>query len=92
MTVTLDENTYVATDEEITQALQTPDDTTADLLQKALDYLPPDDLTLVNLFYYDELPLNEIAYIVDRPPGTIATQLHRIRKKLFSIILKLKQQ
>ena len=79
-------------DEALQQAFQTPDDTMADYLRQALDYLPPDEQTLVNLFYYDDLPLREIAEIVDAPPGTIATRLHRTRKKLFSIILKLQKR
>ncbi|MBQ8936773.1 MAG: RNA polymerase subunit sigma-70, partial [Bacteroidaceae bacterium] len=55
---------------------------------QALDHLPPDEQTLVNLFYYDDLPLRDIAYIVEAPPGTIATRLHRIRQKLYHLIQK----
>ena len=90
--LTLDEALYEASDEEVEEAFRTPDDRMTDYLLRALDYLPPDEQTLVNLFYYDELPLQEIAEIVDAPPGTLATRLHRTRKKLFSIILKLKKQ
>ena len=79
-------------DDIIQQALQVPDDKMTDYLRQALDYLPPDEQALVNLFYYDDLPLQEIAEIVEAPPGTIATRLHRTRKKLFSIILKLQKQ
>ena len=79
-------------DDALQQAFQTPDNTMTDYLRRALDYLPPDEQTLVNLFYYDELPLQEIAEIVDAPPGTLATRLHRTRKKLYSIILKLKKR
>lgn len=68
------------------------DDSLVPLLHEALDYLPPDEQTLVHLFYYDDLPLSEIAYIIEAPPGTIATRLHRIRQKLHSIIQKLQQQ
>lgn len=81
-----------AADEALEQALQAPDDTMTDYLRRALDYLPPDELALVNLFYFDDLPLKDIAFIVERPPGTLATRLHRIRKKLFSIILKLQKR
>ena len=66
--------------------------TEIDLLHSALGHLPPDELTLVNLFYYEDLPLQEIAYIIEAPPGTIATRLHRIRKKLHYLIQKLHQQ
>ena len=83
-------NAPEASDDDVQQAFQTPDDATADYLCQALDYLPPDERALINLFYYDDLPLREIAEIVDAPPGTLATRLHRTRKKLFSIIHKLK--
>lgn len=79
-------------DDALQQALQMPDDTMTDYLRQALDYLPPDEQTMVNLFYYDDLPLQEIAEILEVPPGTIATRLHRTRKKLFSIILKLQKR
>lgn len=61
-------------------------------LVQALDHLPPDEQTLVNLFYYDDLPLRDIAYILEAPPGTIATRLHRIRQKLYHLIQKNPQQ
>ena len=83
-------NAPEASDNDVLQAFQTPDDATAEYLCQALDYLPPDERALINLFYYDDLPLREIAEIVDAPPGTLATRLHRTRKKLFSIIHKLK--
>ncbi len=57
-------------------------------LLQALDHLPPDEQTLVHLFYYDDLPLHDIAYIIEAPPGTIATRLHRIRQKLYHLIQK----
>ena len=81
------------------EALQDPDspqpftnDCLVPLLLEALDHLPPDEQTLVHLYYYDDLPLNEIAYIIEAPPGTIATRLHRIRRTLHHIIQKLQQQ
>ena len=63
-----------------------------DLLLRALDHLPPDELTLVNLFYYDDLPLKDIAYIIEAPPGTVATRLQKKKKKLYHLILKFQQQ
>ncbi|MBP3822312.1 MAG: RNA polymerase sigma factor [Bacteroidaceae bacterium] len=61
-------------------------------LVQALDHLPPDEQTLVHLFYYDDLPLRDIAYILEAPPGTIATRLHRIRQKLYHLIQRNPQQ
>ena len=76
----------------MSQAFAEADDSRTELLQQALDQLAPDEQTLINLFYYDDLPLKEIGYIIDAPPGTIATRLHRIRRKLYYLILKLQQQ
>jgi RNA polymerase sigma-70 factor (ECF subfamily) len=72
--------------------LQNSDDSMTELLRQAIDYLPPDEQTLLNLFYFDDLPLKDIAFIMEAPPGTLATRLHRIRKKLYSLILTLQQQ
>ena len=81
-----------ADEEAINDYFQKADDSRTELLRQALDHLPPDEQTLVNLFYYDDLPLKEIAFITEAPPGTIATRLHRIRKRLYHIILKLQRQ
>lgn len=76
----------------MSQAFAEANATRTELLQQALDQLAPDEQALVNLFYFDDLPLQEIGYITEAPPGTIATRLYRIRKKLFHLILKLQQQ
>ena len=62
------------------------------LLEQAMAELPPEDQHLLWLFYYDGLPLQEIAYITDRTPQSLATRLHRLRSRLKRIILKLKNQ
>ena len=58
----------------------------AALLQEAIAQLRPDEQTLLTLYYYDEHPLSDIAYILSTEAGTLATRLHRIRKKLYLII------
>ena len=45
-----------------------------------------DEQMLLELFYFESRPLADIAYILDVEPGTIATRLHRIRRKLYSMI------
>lgn len=55
-------------------------------LRQAITQLKPDEQTLINLFYYDERSLADIAYILDMEPGTIATRLHRIRRKLYLLM------
>lgn len=60
-------------------------------LRQAIRRIPPDDQTLLHLYYTDDRPLKEIAFIIDKPPGYIATRLQRIRKKLYIIIIKMDQ-
>jgi RNA polymerase sigma-70 factor (ECF subfamily) len=76
----------------MSQAFAEANATRTELLQQALEHLAPDEQTLLNLFYFEDLPLQEIGYIIEAPPGTIATRLYRIRKKLYHFILKLQQQ
>lgn len=52
------------------------------LLDTAIDRLPADEQLLLHLYYYDDRPLRDIAYIMDAEPGLLASRLHRIRKKL----------
>ena len=56
------------------------------LMEDALDNLPPDERMLVHLYYYEDKPLNEIAYVMDAEPNALAVRLHRIRKKLLVTI------
>ena len=51
-------------------------------LDAAIDRLTTDEQLLLHLYYYDDRPLRDIAYIMDAEPGLLATRLHRIRKKL----------
>lgn len=56
------------------------------LMEDALDNLPPDERMLVHLYYYEDKPLREIAYVMDAEPNALAVRLHRIRKKLLIMI------
>lgn len=56
------------------------------LIEEALDELPPDERMLIHLYYYEDKPLREIAFIMDAKSKALATRLHRIRKKLLNII------
>ena len=55
-------------------------------LQRAIALLKPDEQLILDLFYFESRPLADIAYILDVEPGTIATRLHRIRRKLYSLM------
>jgi RNA polymerase sigma-70 factor (ECF subfamily) len=56
------------------------------LLEETIDLLPPDDQLLLHLYYYDDRPLRDIAYIMDAEPNALGVRLHRIRKKLQKMI------
>lgn len=56
------------------------------LMEEAVDRLTPDDQLLLHLFYYEDRPLRDIAYIMNVEPNTLSQRLHRIRKKLMVMI------
>ena len=61
-------------------------ETEASRLDEALMQLKSEERMLVHLFYYEGKSLAEIGYILGAEPGTLATRLCRIRKKLYIII------
>ena len=56
------------------------------LMEEAIDDLLSDEQLLIHLYYYEDRPLRDIAYIMDVEPNALATRLHRIRKKLLRTI------
>lgn len=68
-----------------------PDKATAEQLDNAIQQLPPEDQMLLHLYYFDEQPLKEIAYIlgakdIDREASRLSTRLQRIRQRLRLIL------
>ena len=55
-------------------------------LKTAIEAIPETDAVMVNLFYYDELSLEEIAEITGLSSGNIRIRLHRSRKKLYAVL------
>lgn len=72
------------TDTEVDEALD--DESRIEELCRAVRLLKPDEQTLITLYYYDNRPLKDIAYILDVEPNVLATRLHRIRRKLYLLI------
>lgn len=72
------------TDSNIDETLN--DESRINDLRQAIARLKPDEQTLLQLYYYDNRPLADIAYILDVDAGTIATRLHRIRRKLYLLM------
>jgi len=62
----------------------------SNLLHKALDKLQETERGLVHFFYFENLPIEEIARISGLSVSNVKTKLFRIRKKLFIQLLPLK--
>lgn len=56
-------------------------------LLEALKQIPLQDRTVLHLFYYEDLPVKEIAQLLQRREATVRTQLSRAREKL-KVVLK----
>lgn len=52
------------------------------LLDNAINHLSDYDRTLLQLYYEKDLPLKDIAYILDSEAGILASRLRRIRDRL----------
>lgn len=55
-------------------------------LEAAITNLPADERMLLRLYYYENKSIKEIAYIMNAEPNTLNVRLHRIRKKLVTMI------
>ena len=76
-----------------------PETTTAEQLDEAIQKLPPEDQMLLQLYYFDQRPLKEIAYItgsadnsLNREASRLSSQLHRIRQRLRIIITRMNNE
>jgi RNA polymerase sigma factor (sigma-70 family) len=52
-------------------------------LHKAMDMLVPDERAILNLYYFEDLPVNEIAEIMEMSESNVKIKLFRSRKKLY---------
>lgn len=59
-----------------------PDPEASHSLWQMVQTLPQDQREAVVLFYYEELPVKEIAQIVGASPGTVRVRLSRAREQL----------
>lgn len=82
----------------VDEALSTDNEDRIALLEAAIDKLPPDDKTLVTLYYYKDRSFKEIAYVMgipdseaDKVANNLGTRLCRIRKKLYVLIKEMEQ-
>lgn len=55
-------------------------------LHRALDQLAADERVILNLFYFDDLTVEEIAIIMELSPSNVKIKLFRSRKKLYALL------
>jgi RNA polymerase sigma-70 factor (ECF subfamily) len=64
---------------------------TNELIWKAVARLDPDQSLAIELFYRRQLPVEEIARIMEKPVGTIKTLLFRARDRLKTLLRSLEK-
>lgn len=76
-----------------------PDATTAEQLDEAIQKLTLEEQMLLQLYYFDQCPLKEIAYItgaadnsLEREVSRLSSQLHRIRQRLRMILMHMNDE
>lgn len=62
------------------------------LLDQALEQLSPEERMVITLAYLDEMPLDEVAAIMESNANAISSRLYRIKNKLASIINELQRR
>lgn len=64
---------------------------TTDWLNRALEILPPEQRAVIELTFYDGLPYQEVAKILDCPENTVKTRMFHARKKLHAFAATLEK-
>lgn len=75
------------TDKEVDDLLGKTDEETVSEMEQALEQLAPDERSLIAMYYYEELSMKEIAYVMESVASTVASRLFRIRQKLYHLIM-----
>ena len=57
-----------------------------ELLRRALTRLSPEHRQVIDLVYYHEKLVDEVAQILDLPPATVKTRMFYARKKLSELV------
>ena len=55
-------------------------------LKKGITELPPDQRTILTMFYLEECPVSEVAATLNIPDGTVKSRLFQARNKLRKLI------
>ncbi|MDR3251946.1 MAG: RNA polymerase sigma factor [Tannerella sp.] len=78
------------------EALAAADETVTDrrleLLEVALERLPPDERAMIRLFYKEDRSMSEIAAITGLTETNVKTRIFRIRKRLYILIKEMEEK
>ena len=83
----LDDSVFAnLSDTQVDEALEDDSEEQMERLQQAMNQLEADVRALITLYYLEEKPLVEVAFILGLTEGNAKVKLHRIRKKLYVLI------
>ena len=83
----LDDSVFAnLSDTHVDEALEDDSEEQMERLQQAMNQLEADERALITLYYLEEKPLAEVAFILGMTEGNAKVKLHRIRKKLYVLI------
>ena len=71
-------------DEELEAELSTGREERIAKLEELIDELPDDEKMLLTLYYFEDRPLTEIAYITGIDAKALANRLYRTRRKIYN--------
>ena len=88
--IRLDDSVFAnLSDTQVDEALEDDSEEQLQRLQRAMEQLEADERALVTLYYMEEKPLAEVAFIMGLTEANTKVKIHRIRKKLYIFIKKL---
>ena len=73
-------------DSQVDEALEDDSEEQLQRLQRAMEQLDADERALISLYYMEEKPLVEVAFILGLTEANAKTKLYRLRKKLYVLI------
>ena len=86
-TIEIDDNEYLYQEHDQSAALNNLiHENNKSIIDLALKCLNEESRAIVNLFYYEELSIDEIAIITNSKPNTIKSKLFRARQKMNSAV------
>ena len=86
LTVSMEDNGVVQkdiSDEDLENELSTGREERIRQLEQLMDTLVDDERMLLTLYYYEDRPLSEIAYITGIDARALANRLYRLRRKMY---------